>query len=818
MQFISTQQQLIVESNAQHKLINGCAGSHKTDTLIKCAIQDLEINKRPILFLTLVGSVTVEIKERLERALNIQINKHRNTNHYVGYYNDIQICISNYDAWVDAMLRKYDIDFESEAHGEKVNILLELSEKQKLTCFNKFSTKIGLLLIDEAQDLHSKMKILVNIGLVSPSLSIYAAGDYLQTIFSDRNDNLKTFDTHAMNIFKKLRPSHFDLNICRRCPKGHVDFNNLLLKNIQKKYDTPQMESSNNNIIDKPLLFTHEKISSNTSGTIIAEQITSMIETLMEHDTTIIPSDIAIIMARSNNNEIYNQLESQLKKLFLKKGYDDAIYYMRTDADGYHNTLDWDKAKGKTVMLSIHGDKGKGHKVVFFLGLTEKSIPKEEHLYTPNEIISESLLNVGTTRSTKYLFIGFTYNYPSRYLCEYSEELGNYSYLGWDTPTMVPEPYKSIIISQQELSHTPIYDNGYIKEKIMVGSRSKLEIKNDISKDFEQTNNIISNSWRRIQNETKFGETQRIKIPFQEEQYMLLGIMSELLIQRIMNRTELFTILQNNKIIYTSDEKFLCFMYDLKDELFINDHLREYRNYLTKNPGLETKIRKAHDNKESVIHSIFNSKSFRTDLVEFLSEKVNSELRTECIWNVTLFYNQLTQKMYKPAINASYGFFTEDITTLHSNIDKYIKLELNNKKLSFEKSMSVKGKFTPDELKILKKDSHIISVNGRFDIYDETTQKLNEIKASKLNQCSHEWIIQTLMYVLMLDMYNILVKKISIVNILNGIKYEWELPTKMPKLEDIVKNKLANKYEWHEIEIKSLLHAIENERNNLKDD
>ena len=132
--------------------------------------------------------------------------------------------------------------------------------------------------------------------------------------------------------------------------------------------------------------------------------------------------------------------------------------------------------------------------------------------------------------------------------------------------------------------------------------------------------------------------------------------------------------------------------------------------------------------------------------------------------------------------------------------------------------MSVKGKFTPDELKILKKDSHIISVNGRFDIYDETTQKLNEIKASKLNQCSHEWIIQTLMYVLMLDMYNILVKKISIVNILNGIKYEWELPTKMPKLEDIVKNKLANKYEWHEIEIKSLLHAIENERNNLKDD
>ena len=104
MEFISKQQEEIVISVDKYKLINGCAGSRKTDTLIKCAMADIKLNKRPILFLTLVGSVTDEIKSRLEVHLGIKINKQGNSNHYLGYYNDIPICISNYDAWVHLML------------------------------------------------------------------------------------------------------------------------------------------------------------------------------------------------------------------------------------------------------------------------------------------------------------------------------------------------------------------------------------------------------------------------------------------------------------------------------------------------------------------------------------------------------------------------------------------------------------------------------------------------------------------------------------------------------------------------------------------
>lgn len=41
IEYISKMQETIVNSDSILKLINGCAGSRKTDTLIKCALRDL---------------------------------------------------------------------------------------------------------------------------------------------------------------------------------------------------------------------------------------------------------------------------------------------------------------------------------------------------------------------------------------------------------------------------------------------------------------------------------------------------------------------------------------------------------------------------------------------------------------------------------------------------------------------------------------------------------------------------------------------------------------------------------------------------------
>ena len=90
--------------NEMRILITGCAGSHKTDTLIKACIKQINKNVVPVLFLTLVSSVTVEIKERLEKYLDIKIEKQGSSNHYLGMYKESDICISNFDAWIHLML------------------------------------------------------------------------------------------------------------------------------------------------------------------------------------------------------------------------------------------------------------------------------------------------------------------------------------------------------------------------------------------------------------------------------------------------------------------------------------------------------------------------------------------------------------------------------------------------------------------------------------------------------------------------------------------------------------------------------------------
>ena len=94
--YVSKQQQQIVESQSKYKLINGCAGSRKTDTLILSAIEHIKLNHQPILFITLVSSVTVEIKSRLEDYLNIKLDKIGVSNHYVGFYQDVPIGINIY--------------------------------------------------------------------------------------------------------------------------------------------------------------------------------------------------------------------------------------------------------------------------------------------------------------------------------------------------------------------------------------------------------------------------------------------------------------------------------------------------------------------------------------------------------------------------------------------------------------------------------------------------------------------------------------------------------------------------------------------------
>jgi hypothetical protein len=587
MQYIGPQQQAIVESTARYKLINGCAGSHKTDTLIKCAVNDLRINRRPVLFLTMVGSVTDEIRSRLSAALCVDITRCGESNHYMGVYDDeIPICVSNYDAWVHQMLFEYS---QAKVPGgdfnAKINLLLDVSSTRNIVAKMRSRNKVGLLLLDEAQDLRTpRMQILVNSARGSPTMDFYIAGDFLQTIFE-----ADEVAHHPMDTFKGLSHSYFDMNVCRRCPRAHVALNNLLLKEAQLEIGTPPMESNNDNLVDKPLIFTHlpskDDVDPNGNARINAEDITRMLEILMDKDPSIIPGDIAVIMAKTNGNALFAQLQSTMNDMFIKRGLPPGlVYHMKTDADGTKSALDWKRAVGKAILVSIHGDKGRGHKVVVFAGLTQGSLPAEYQ----SRLLSSSLLNVATTRSTKYLLIGIGHKMPSSMLHEQMDHYyRDYAYIDWarwkhekDPDTVppgemgyvgeissIPEPYRSIIARKS--FNSKLWPQPFkMLEKKLYGYPHQVQVRDNIAKDFAHVGELMPGNWHTPEIDT-FGTEQEVKLELPEE-YMMLGIMSEILIHRLHQRDEIMGYLKKYanpaNVVYTDDEQYLSFMYDLRNK------------------------------------------------------------------------------------------------------------------------------------------------------------------------------------------------------------------------------------------------------------
>jgi len=536
----------------------------------------------------------------------------------------------------------------------------------------------------------------------------------------------------------------------------------------------------------------------------------------MERDPSIRPADIAIIMAKTKANYTYEQLKDTLTKFYASQGFGDALHHMNTEADGYHNTLDWSKAAGRTVMLSVHGDKGRGHRAVFFLGCTEGSVPQAVQLGKPEELLAESLLNVATTRSLQYLFLGFAHSFPSRYLWRLQDRdpglLERLAYCSWTMDLCkMPDPYFSILEwHRAAYGLWPVWTATYEKDKLLVGDKSILKVKEDISKELEQAKNLIMHPWKRLEEKVVFGSRQRIETQFQEDHYMMMGVLAEMLIQRRVRPKALFKQLLalEGAVVYTEDERLLSCMYDIANNLVPYDvYMQQYNSFFTRNPELRSAICDIVGAGQRVVHMVFSSAGFRRDLEEFVSEVPSAELRPECIWNVCLFYTQLTQVLYRPAVNTFMGYFTEDIRELHANIEAFVVRSVSVT-AEFEVALQIMGTFSADEERVFNKKNHRVGITGRCDIYDPESATLTEIKASGMDQCSQEWMLQTLMYALLLGQFGRPVRTIVIVNILKGCSWSWTLPDPMPSLEVVVVKRLSRRYCWHPLETERLVEVI----------
>jgi hypothetical protein len=823
IKYVSKQQKEIVHSESHLKLINGCAGSRKTDTLIKCGIYNLITRGDNLLFLTLISSVTNEIKTRIESMLKIRLLKHGNSNHYMGIYANSLIEVANFDAWTYKQLEVMDEELLGEvesSHHARIKALTELVKKKECGVFYmKNNTEASCVLIDEFQDIDSlKVNLLIkmyeNAQKKKLGLSLFVVGDILQSVFEKTISQIT--DSHPMNTFKLIKPNEFELSKCFRCPRAHIDFCNLLLEPAQKKYNVKPIEANNSNQLDKPLLFLHGSISENNNlgAKYLSNQVVTAISVLFDYEgEDLKPDDIAIIMVKSNQNAVFEYLRCDLESFYKTKGFSNAVKYFETHSDGYHMTLDWTQATGKTILLSVHGDKGKGHRVVFFLGLSNGSIPREDRVGKIQELIDYSLLNVALTRSTEYLFVGINQSAPSTYLNRVSKELHKYAYCAWGShldkiPNDKGNVYRvaaltlSKIFKQICKNNNPLYIQGVLPKS----ESTILNVKEHVSKVVEDLTNILDSSPE--YEEVEFGTPTSLKTHLNDDTYKLIGYMGELMIYRAKAKNNFNECLENyskeKNIFYSDNEEFIALATDFKlNELFVNAKFgisTDFTQYLTtvnyiinnnthyflRRPQILEILHELIKKPRLVVHGIFNRDAFRDQLKEILSNNTNSKIPTQTWWNITLFWNDVVSQVRKPALYTYINLLSEDISGIHQNISKYLG-EISDT-IAFQDMHYIECILTNErklcEMGFSKKKNpevfmqgYQFGIRGTSDIYDFKTKTLIEIKTSHKKDMSNEWIIQAFMYYAIpgrvIDRK--IPEKIQLMNVMTGKMYVFKL-------------------------------------------
>lgn len=749
--YISDTQRLIVTDHQRIKLVNGCAGSRKTDTLVKLGVHHMNVYGHSLLFLTLVSSITHEIRTRLKDALGIDIPRVGQSNHFVGEYQGKHVAVANFDAFVHRQLEHCGLDAEllhknGDCHDWKTQELLKLTAEGRHTdLVMKTGALADIVLVDEFQDMDPcKARILTNILAHNAKLFGIAVGDMMQSIFP-RSVDADLAVGHPMNIWKsQLRPCMYYIDTCYRCPAPHVELVQLLLGDHYQRYDVPAMSAARGDTeVHRPVLFCHDKISKNQAAYSIARQVCGALRVLFQHDPTLVPEDVAVIMKKSNNNHVFEQLKVAMQTTFEEvyrgdqgrqqeqdgSGNRSWVVHFETRGDGYHNSIDWGKAEGKAVLLSVHGDKGKGHRVVFFLGLSHRCIPSENNLFKTAELVDVSLVNVALTRSTKYLFVGFTLDAPSRYLMAHEDKLPEYAYTSWtarewmvpmregqDTSSGVhylghapPSPYRECItvMNAALLEHrtdalTPNFTREMRTGPLACPSKDIVRIKDDVAKDMGTIFEGLLSQPHFQPQVTVFGGKVRLSATSpatksSESTTALLGVMGELLVYRYIHqcsppgcptflRRTFGPILSEDRVVYTDDERVLNIVCDHG----LNQHARDpdtwshtlhtilvtHSRFFDVNPDvraffgrLSASVRA--DGPVYVLSHVFSSHAFRRQLRLFMGKEKSATISTRVFWNVALCFNELYESIRRPAVLVHFNCFNDNIRELHANVEAF---------------------------------------------------------------------------------------------------------------------------------------------------
>jgi len=813
MEFISPDQKRIVMDRSRIRKVCGCAGSRKTDTMIKCGIHYLENSKRSktCLFLTLVGSVTDEITERLHRALGVVIEKQGVSNHYLGEWKGHTIEVANYDAFIHRQLQdSEDLESFNTDFDKKAQVLLETIQKSSDPQFLlKNGKQANMLLVDEFQDISPiRAEILIQFFTKNTRTKLVVMGDMLQTIFPQAIHDLK----HPLMMIDELKPVIFRLNKCFRCPKSHLDTVNCITKPFRAKYNIPEMEHHFELEGIKPLFFTHESISSHNGSFETARSVFQMIHFLLKHEPSLGYKDIVIIMKRSNHQLVFQHLLTMFVK--SKKG-DKCVVSSTKTFQNDHQPINWKEGKEKLMMLSVHGDKGKGHPVVFFLGFSGSVIPEERQFFKIEELLSQSLLNVAMTRSTRYLFVGMTRTYPSCYFSQSYSELRNMAYFSWHPEDITDELLKELCVQCVKTHHNPIlHRSGVRKQTLLTPLKNIIFVTQDDKLRHFMKKPVIQKH--------KVGE-KCFQKPLCDDKFLILHVAAKLLFlkkikPRLLNNlfSTYIEMLKENRVFYTEEGSLLSSVKDFHLNRMIKD--RDYWLQTIHRLGI-----KEFKNPVLILNSIFRD-SIQKNIESFVKSPDPTTDKLD-LWNTSIFYLEYLENYSSTSILFYFNLLFEDLNALDRNIQAYVDFYMSLyplafKRFRFHQKSSLMGILTDkEELESIGfqndldadrkffNDGYRFGISSTIDFLDVKNKVVIDFKFSMKNECKEEWVFQNIMNSLLSQNSNFTkIHNVHVYNVLKGMLYTFKITSKNT-LEAVVPP-LLKMYEYPEILVQKLEQQI----------
>ena len=460
----------------------------------------------------------------------------------------------------------------------------------------------------------------------------------MQTIFERSLEE----NTHPIPIFASLPSCQRSyLQRCYRCPAGHISFCNKVLEKAVETHGCKPLLATNHDHANKPFLFTHGSTNKRYDVSLLVGQLCQMVEVLLAHDRSLRPSDFCFLMRKSNDQPVFESLRTAMDNLWVAHGYKNAVIHFMTQYDGYRNSIQWNHAVGKSCLISIHGDKGKGHKVVFFLGLTQKSIPDECAMHKEHELLYHSLLNVALTRSTKYLMVGFHYAQPSVYLTQLKEDLETHAHTAW-TPnnhTLFDR------LAQCSRFPRPEFVGLYRQKPLHVPTLSMLSVVG-ISRRFERPEDIFG--FNPKVGVVRFGSRVRLSLP--DEAYPILSRMCELLLMKELNPALFQKDVEwfPKDVCFTEDERVLSWAHDFRLSHWIHsatyheqlDRMVDtYRHIIDTDSSLKQLLAQVRSKPMYIMHSRFNTSRFH--------RCVHHQEGLQDWWDLSLLFHGLQDHHWK---------------------------------------------------------------------------------------------------------------------------------------------------------------------------